>query len=129
MSPRTKSLPPTKQDLEVAERAILGAVLLQNSKFDCIDLSADDFYDPRHQVIFRTIHDLAKLDQPFDVKTLKQELEYRGDLAKCGGAEYLASLTTAVPRGFRISSGCAIVDYKASERELRDRCFAVLKHR
>jgi replicative DNA helicase len=86
------------QDLG-AERAILGAVLIDNSVLGDVLLivRSEDFYRSGHQVIFEAISDLFDRGNAIDVVILKDELNRRGQLEKAGGGEYLHDLADAVP--------------------------------
>lgn len=92
------NLPP--QNLE-AERAVLGAILLDGGKavVDLVaqDLTVDDFYKPSHGEIFGAVLALAKKGSPVDGVTLANELKRLGTLETVGGVVELAELTRTVP--------------------------------
>lgn len=82
-----------------AEQAVLGAMLLsRNAIADVIDrVGRDDFYQPRHQIVYDAIIGLYRRDDDVDPVTVKAELERRKQLRRAGGATYLHTLTQAVP--------------------------------
>lgn len=103
-----------------AERAVLGALLLDNRHLDLArqQLDASHFYAQAHRLIFEAVSELFNLDKPVDLVTLRSELERRGALEGAGGADYLASLTDGVPRSLNLPHYIAIVRDKALLREL-----------
>ncbi|MFQ5741212.1 MAG: replicative DNA helicase [Acidobacteriota bacterium] len=111
-----KSLP---NSLE-AERAVLGAVLLENSLFDQAAeiLSVEDFFLSGHQQIFSRMSFLSASSQAIDLLTLKEEMEKEKVLDQVGGATYIASLVDGVPRLSNIEQYARIVKEKALLRKL-----------
>ncbi|NPA52751.1 MAG: replicative DNA helicase [Aquificae bacterium] len=77
-----------------AERALLGGLLLDNSKVDEVlnILKSDDFYDPKHKVIYQSIVELVELGKPIDRIILKDHLEKNQKLDFIGGDIYLTIL-------------------------------------
>ncbi|MFO0652338.1 MAG: DnaB-like helicase C-terminal domain-containing protein [Polyangiales bacterium] len=87
--------PPSHVDL-AAERAVLGAVLLDNRTLPRIARTLDgpdDFYEPRHQTIWQAFLRLWNASEPIDVKTSVAELRAMERLNTIGGAQYLGELT------------------------------------
>jgi replicative DNA helicase len=84
-----------------AERALLGAVLLDNSALSAaLELvSRDDFFSDSNRVIFEKMIALSEGSRTIDLVTLSEELAREGLLEKVGGAANLASLTDGVPFG------------------------------
>jgi len=71
---------------EDAERAVLGAVMLGGPAIldEIRDLlGPEDFYQPKHETIFRALCELADLGRPRDVLALGNAL--RQELPKLGG--------------------------------------------
>lgn len=89
-------IPPHSLEAEVS---VLGAVLLSNKAFDRAAeiVQVDDFYDPRHRVIFAAMNDLASEQRPIDRVTLAEMLVAQEQLKQAGGGTYLAELTLAEP--------------------------------
>lgn len=82
-----------------AERAALACVIAENACLDEVAdvLRADDFYGPRHGVVFGGMLALAAKGEPIDLLTLRAELESSGMLARVGGDEALFALADDVP--------------------------------
>lgn len=104
----------------VAEQAVLGAMLLSAAAAtECLSaLSADDFYRPSHQVIFKGIRELTRADSPADPVTLFAWLEDAGELRAAGGAPYLHTLIASVPTAASAGYYARIVRDKAIRRRL-----------
>lgn len=101
-----------------AERAILGAILIDNSAYARVEsLRADHFFRRAHQRIYTALASL--LDVPrgaADWLTLRAALG--AELDDVGGATYLASLVDGVPRATNISYYAGIVMGHAKRRAL-----------
>lgn len=82
-----------------AEQAVLGVAFLSDSNFDTARqvLSASDFYDPRHQQIYKTLCGLIdKCNAPVDPMSVLHELDRIGMTEKCGGPAYITGLEQSV---------------------------------
>lgn len=103
-----------------AEKAILGAVILENNlwKEAGTELSADEFYLDAHRRIFQRINDLSEDGRPIDSLTIAEELGKNKELDAVGGVAYLSSLTDGVPRRASIEHYIRIVRDKALLRSL-----------
>ncbi|MDP3278035.1 MAG: replicative DNA helicase [Deltaproteobacteria bacterium] len=90
------NIPPNDLD---AERAVLGAVLLDNGVFGTVSAAvvASDFYHPGHAVIFEAMLAVNARGEPIDVVTLSSELRNRERLNAVGGMQYLGELTETTP--------------------------------
>jgi replicative DNA helicase len=110
-------IPP--QSLE-AERAILGAILLENESLPrAIEiLTSDDFYKEGHRRIFSTMVALFERTEPVDLLTLSEELRRRGELDEVGGPAALAALVEEAATAAHLLSYAGIVREKALLREL-----------
>jgi replicative DNA helicase len=100
-----------------AERALLGALLANNSAFDRVaDLvEADHFADPLHGAVFAAIRRRIELGQVADVVSLRAEFEHHGLMAEApGGVGYLAEL---------LGSMVGIINAREYARLIRD-CWA-----
>ena len=86
--------------LDMTERAVLGGMLLSKAAIGdvlAVVSSADDFYQPRHGIVFDVIATLHGAGQPADAVTVTQALAASGDLARAGGAAYIAELIASTP--------------------------------
>ncbi len=72
----------------LAEKALIGCLLVDNKSFDNIvdlNINQDDFYHPQYGVIFNGIKDLAVDSQPFDLVSICAKLTDMGKLEAVGG--------------------------------------------
>ncbi len=91
-----RRMPPNDQ---VAEQSTLGGMMLsKKGLFDAFEkVRGEDFYVPKHGVIFDAIMSLASHGEPCDVVAVTDELIKTGELQRAGGADYLHTLTSIVP--------------------------------
>jgi len=103
-----------------AEQSVLGGLMLDNQTWDSVaDKVIDhDFYRRDHQLIFRAIAQLAEKQEPFDVVTLSEVLESRGELKDVGGLAYLGMLAAETPSAANIVSYANIVRDRSVLRQL-----------
>ncbi len=103
-----------------AERAVLGAILLDNTALGMAEsvATAGDFYHPAHGVIFEAIQALSTRREPIDVVTLASELRARERLNTVGGAQYLGELTDTIPTIAHVESHARIVADLAGVRRM-----------
>ena len=111
-----KSLPHSAE----AERAVLGAVLLDNTLFDQTSeiLIPGDFYLESHRCIFSTMERLSSDSRVIDSLTLREELKKDNTLGAVGGVTYIASLLDGVPRVSSVDHYARIVKEKSLLRKL-----------
>lgn len=110
---------PLPHNLE-AERAVLGAILVQNDAYNLAVevVRPEDFYRDAHRRIFDKIIALSERQSPIDFVTLKEELAKSGELDTVGGPAYIASLVDGVPRATNVEYYATIVKDKAVLRRL-----------
>jgi len=98
-----------------AERAVLGAVLLDNAVLPqaAEALAVDDFYLDSNRKIYHAILTLAEANTPADLVTLSEALMAGEQIQQVGGASYVASLTDGMPRFANIEHYTKIVKDKA----------------
>jgi replicative DNA helicase len=103
-----------------AERAILAAILLDNSLYDqaAEHLSGDDFSLDAHRRIYSRMRELQESGRPVDMITLVEELDRRKEVEAIGGVAYLSSLIDGVPERPSIEHYVRIVRNKALLRGL-----------
>ena len=113
----SRKVPP--QNLE-AERAVLGAILLDNEViFTVLEvLDPNAFYQDGHRTIFSSMLSLNERGQPIDLVTLTNRLRSDGLLERAGGAAYIPSLAEAVPTSAGAAHYANIVKEKAILRAL-----------
>lgn len=107
------------QDVE-AERAVLGAILLQPVILREIGtgLDADDFYLESHQSIFAVMVELEKLGRAVDQLVVISRLKEKGQLEIAGGMAYVAGLLGSVPHAEYWTHYVRILRSKRLLREL-----------
>jgi replicative DNA helicase len=93
--------PAAPHNLE-AERAALGSMFFDLAAIDTLDrilADPEDFHEPRHQTIYRTVIGMYCRDRrpKIDPITVAAELLATGELTKVGGAGYLHQLAQSVP--------------------------------
>ena len=65
----------------------------------CVEsgITARDFYDPKHALVFEVLHDLYARSLPVDVATVAVELTERQQLDRAGGYQFLAQVSGSAP--------------------------------
>lgn len=103
-----------------AERAVLGAILLNDQSFaQAIEIvSAQDFYYPPNRIIYQTMYDLIASMKRIDLVTLQDELIKKQALENIGGAVYLVSLQEDIPSVGLVEQHARIIKEKSILREL-----------
>ena len=103
-----------------AEQAVLGCVIIDNDVIVTLsdEMSAQDFYDRRHQLIFTAMLNIYRAQMKIDYTTLIAELEIKSQLAEAGGAVYLSSLIDAVYTTANIGDYIQIVQDAALKRNV-----------
>ena len=92
----TGKIPPQNID---AEKSLLGAVLIDEETLADISehVTAKDFYEKRHSIIYDGMMRLYEKHRPVDLLTLTDELKRKKELEVIGGSAYLTELTNYVP--------------------------------
>lgn len=103
-----------------AEQSILGGVLIDNDTIVVLsdEMSVQDFYDRRHQLIFTAMLDLYRQGLNIDFITLSAALENKNQLLEAGGAVYLSSLIDKVYTTATINDYVQIVQDAALKRNI-----------
>lgn len=83
----------------LAEQSVLGGMMLsKDAVADVFNiLRSQDFYVPKHEVIYDAIMDLYAHGEPTDEIAVTDQLTKSGNMQRAGGAAYLHTLTTIVP--------------------------------
>jgi hypothetical protein len=120
-APRPDIAPTLPHD-RAAERAILGAVLLDD-EYQALHvaaerLSPEDFYLPEHRHIFEAMTKLAANALPITTVTLQDFLVRNDQLAASGGVAYLSGLADGLPRITAVDHYARIVQEHAKLRRL-----------
>ncbi len=117
MNDNLQRLPP--QNLE-AEASVLGCLLLdKDALIKIADLiTADDFYDPKNQIVYQAIISLFEKNSAIDLLTMTNWLEEKKLMEKVGGSAYLTQLVNTVPTAAHVVNYALIVRKKGSLRRL-----------
>lgn len=104
----------------LAEQSVIGGMLLNKDAVAAAmeEVRADDFYIPKHEIIFDAIFDLYTKGEPTDAIAVTDELTKTGLLTRAGGSEYLHTLTGIVPTAANAGYYAKIVKEKALLRKL-----------
>lgn len=103
-----------------AERAILGAILLDNSLVNqAIELlRPDDFYVRAHQHVFRAMINLSERGSEINPILLGEELRREGVLEQVGGVAFISELTYGLPHFTNVGAYAKVVKDKSILRQL-----------
>lgn len=80
-----------------AEAAVVGACLIDGTLLDEIRLTAADFDDWRHALIWEALHGLHNAGLPTDATSVVSALMDAGTLAKAGGGPFVVDLMQNAP--------------------------------
>lgn len=110
-------IPP--QNIE-AEQCVLGSLLLdRDAVIKIADLiTADDFYEEKHRIIYQAILRLYDERSSIDILTVSNTLNEGASLETVGGMSYLTTLVNAVPSAAHIVHYAQIVRRKGTLRRL-----------
>ena len=110
-------VPPHDDD---AEMATLGGMLMAKDAIGEVTqtLEESDFYQPKHQTIYKAIIDLFSAGDPADVVTVANRLDDAGDLEKVGSVDYLHDLIGSVPTAANAVYYATIVHQRAILRNV-----------
>lgn len=116
---RTATTPP--HDMLAEQSALGGMLLSKNAIADVIETTRrEDFYIPKHELIFEAILALYAHGEPTDVVAVTDQLIKAGDLSKAGGADYIHSLTSITPSASNAGYYAGIVHTHALRRHMHE---------
>jgi replicative DNA helicase len=103
-----------------AERAVLGAIIINNNAFYRVigTIDTDSFFKDHHRRIFSGMRALAEQSRPIDLLTLTDQLLRNGNLKDVGGPAYLSSLVDVVPDIANVEWYANLVRETANKRRL-----------
>jgi replicative DNA helicase len=130
MNAKAKPDPESPSNLS-AEKAILGAILLDNSLYAATtSLEAGDFYYTAHNLIYTHIGEMLDCGQSVDLVTLAESLRESKELDRIGETPvaYIADLSTDTIRYQpAVKDWVRIVKAKSLQRQLIAACTAATK--
>jgi len=112
-----------------AERALLGAMLINNNYVDEVfsQINSGDFYRDSHKSIAAAIDNLVNSGGNADIVTVAGLLEKNKELKFVGGYEYLSSLLDGVPGSINIEEYITIVKDRSTLRRIILTSMGVIK--
>lgn len=112
---------PQPHDVE-AERAVLaGCMMSRDTAYDVMEkVHPGDFYVPRHEIIFASIHRVMATGLPADTITVVDDLIRHNELSQAGGPEYVHGVTDQIPIAILALHHADIVVDRATRRRLAD---------
>jgi replicative DNA helicase len=112
-----------------AETALLGAILLSERPMYTYvvtdNLRPDDFYRPRHQLVFGAMLSLFDAGEPIDILTVVEHMRQSGTLEEAGGQGAVDGLTAAPPDIANLRRYGQIVKELALLRKLLDASYEI----
>ncbi|HYG81678.1 MAG TPA: replicative DNA helicase [Pyrinomonadaceae bacterium] len=107
-----------------AERAILGAILLDNSLVtQAIELlRPEDFYVPSHRRIFLAMISLFEHGSEINPILIAEELKRDGAVESVGGLTFITNLTYGLPHFANVAAYAKVVGDKSMLRQLIKVC-------
>jgi replicative DNA helicase len=103
-----------------AERAILGAIVLDNSLVSqAIELlRPEDFYLPSHRRIFLAMISLFERGSEINPILIGEEIKREGALESVGGISFIVDLTYGLPHFSSVAQFAKLVNGKSTMRQL-----------
>src|SRR5919112_5176722 len=103
-----------------AERAILGAIILDNGLVNqAIELlKPDDFYVRAHYHVFRAMISMSERGAEINPILLGEELRREGVLEQVGGISFISELTYGLPHFTNVAAYAKVVHDKSLLRQL-----------
>lgn len=102
-----------------SEEALLGAVLINPSTLDQIDLSDEDFFIVRNQKIFNAMRTIGSSD--LDYVSLIELIKRRGQLGEIGGEVQIVQLANRCPNAFKWEVHQDIIKDTATRRRVLEK--------
>lgn len=114
-------VPPRAAD---AERAVLGAAMVERDAFGRVAgiVTAECFYEPAHQEVFRAMEELDREGRPVDLLTVAERTAGSEAVRSAGGAAYLSRLTSLVAGAANVEAHARIVREKHVARTVIEAC-------
>lgn len=112
-----------------AERSVLGALLLAGERIPEVSevLGTDDFHDPRHRILFRSLLDLSENNLPVDFIHLGDALKETGKFQAVGGNEYVVELAQQVTSAAHLMHHARLIADAATLRRLIDEATGIVE--
>jgi replicative DNA helicase len=110
-------IPP--QDLEM-EKSVLGSLMLDSNAINIVAdiIKPEDFYDPKHSLIYQAMMNLHEKGDPIDVLSVSSKLKEKKQIKETGGNSYLTETVNSVPTSSNVKHYAEIVRKKKILRDL-----------
>jgi len=111
-----------------AEQSILGGCMIggKTTVLEAQELiTATDFYQERHRMIWEAICRLVDRGESIDIITVREQLG--DDLEKVGGIPYLMTLASKNPNYKNVASHCQIIKNKSIARQKVAQCRELIR--
>jgi replicative DNA helicase len=107
-----------------AEKSLLGAILLKYKVMDDLSLSPEDFFDARHEAMFKVMRKKFLNSEPIDPITLAADIYFQA--IKGVNADYLWELTSVTPTAANAEFYANIVYEAATRRRLSEAAQSII---
>jgi replicative DNA helicase len=111
-----------------AEKSVIGGMIIDRQAIPKVleIITAESFYDPRHQIIYTAITSLFNKNIAVDIITLTDELQLLGKYDDIGGVVYLTEISSYTPTSSNIENHAKIVQEKYLKRLLINTCGEII---
>lgn len=106
---------------ETLEETVLGQLMINGDAIsDVMNLlhKKEIFYIPKNQIIFESMMDLAKENEPITLVTVIEKLQAKEELENIGGASRISDLSMKVSSAANIENHAKLLVQKYIQREL-----------
>lgn len=87
-----------EQPASESERALIGSALISNGKvLNEVDLNPEDFYEPRHEGIWRVLLEMRRRGEAIDTRTVNDKIAENAELRRQVSAADVYAFTKDVP--------------------------------
>ena len=120
-----KRVPPYNEE---AEQSVLAGLFHYENSIDEIfsTVQAEDFYVPRHALLFQACYDLYQARAPIDPQSLAEKLHSQKQLEAAGGMEYISTLYGLEVLGVHALFYARMVRNKSMQRNLINTCAKIM---
>ncbi len=110
-------IPPNNED---AEKGVIASILIEEDAYLKVSeiVRSEDFYFPRHRLIFEAIEGLFRSQKPIDVLTLTSELKAKKKLKSVGGAAYVSGVIESIPTSSHVEHYAKLIKEASVRREM-----------
>ncbi|MBD3362111.1 replicative DNA helicase [Candidatus Dojkabacteria bacterium] len=105
---------------EEAEKGVIGSILIdEDVVLKILDtISSEDFYNPKHKLIFKCVEELFHNQQAIDTLTLTSRLKKKKKLKSVGGASYISEIVESVPTSGHAENYAELIKDASIRRDL-----------